>query len=317
MSHAAGVGPAVPARGRAGDAPAAREHARARPQRLPAPARRPVARVPRRGDPSGRAGAGQRGRVGRPRAARPPRAAADRPRRGRVPRAAGAGAASPSSEAGLEPLELGAKEGIALLNGTQLMSAIGALLLADADRLGADRQRHRGDVGRGAAGHGRRVRRRLPARPAASGPDRRRRRAAPPPPRLGPPGEPPRRRPQGPGPVLAALRAAGPRRGARRARPPPARPRHRAELGHRQPARLPRAARGVDPDAMATGGGLVISGGNFHGEPIALALDFAKLAIAELGSISRAADSALLRRRPAQRRPAGVPRRRRRHRTAA
>jgi len=30
----------------------------------------------------------------------------------------------------------------------------------------------------------------------------------------------------------------------------------------------------------------VISGGNFHGEPIALALDFAKLAVAELGAIS-------------------------------
>ncbi len=39
-------------------------------------------------------------------------------------------------------------------------------------------------------------------------------------------------------------------------------------------------------DAVATGGGQVISGGNFHGEPIALALDFAKLALAELGSIS-------------------------------
>jgi histidine ammonia-lyase len=30
----------------------------------------------------------------------------------------------------------------------------------------------------------------------------------------------------------------------------------------------------------------VISGGNFHGEPIGLALDFAKLALAELGAIS-------------------------------
>ena len=39
-------------------------------------------------------------------------------------------------------------------------------------------------------------------------------------------------------------------------------------------------------DTLATGGGRVISGGNFHGEPIALALDFAKIAIAELGSIS-------------------------------
>ena len=42
----------------------------------------------------------------------------------------------------------------------------------------------------------------------------------------------------------------------------------------------------VPDDACATGGGLVISGGNFHGEPIALALDFAKIAVAELGSIS-------------------------------
>ena len=42
----------------------------------------------------------------------------------------------------------------------------------------------------------------------------------------------------------------------------------------------------VPQDALATGHGLVISGGNFHGEPIALALDLAKLAIAELGAIS-------------------------------
>src|SRR6478736_6299568 len=38
-------------------------------------------------------------------------------------------------EHGLEPLTLQPKEGLALLNGTQLMSALGALLLADADRL--------------------------------------------------------------------------------------------------------------------------------------------------------------------------------------
>ena len=37
-------------------------------------------------------------------------------------------------ETGLDPLVLGAKEGLALLNGTHMMSAIGALLLADADR---------------------------------------------------------------------------------------------------------------------------------------------------------------------------------------
>jgi len=37
--------------------------------------------------------------------------------------------------AGLEPMTLEAKEGLALLNGTQLMAAIGALAVADADRL--------------------------------------------------------------------------------------------------------------------------------------------------------------------------------------
>ncbi len=42
----------------------------------------------------------------------------------------------------------------------------------------------------------------------------------------------------------------------------------------------------ADPEALATGGGTVISGGNFHGQPVALALDFAALAIAELASIS-------------------------------
>ena len=80
--------------------------------------------------------------------------------------------------------------------------------------------------------------------------------------------------------------AAGPRRGARHARPPAARPRHRAQLGDRQPARLPRRRDRRRGDTIATGGGRVISGGNFHGEPIALALDFAKIALAELGSIS-------------------------------
>jgi histidine ammonia-lyase len=39
---------------------------------------------------------------------------------------------------------------------------------------------------------------------------------------------------------------------------------------------------------------MVISGGNFHGEPIALALDFAKLAISELGAISERRTALLL-----------------------
>jgi histidine ammonia-lyase len=37
---------------------------------------------------------------------------------------------------------------------------------------------------------------------------------------------------------------------------------------------------------LVFGDGRVISGGNFHGEPIALAIDYAKIALAELASIS-------------------------------
>ena len=44
-------------------------------------------------------------------------------------------AAEALAAAGLEPLALEAKEGLALLNGTQMMGALAALLLADADRL--------------------------------------------------------------------------------------------------------------------------------------------------------------------------------------
>lgn len=42
----------------------------------------------------------------------------------------------------------------------------------------------------------------------------------------------------------------------------------------------------VDPSAAATGGGRVISGGNFHGQPIALAMDMLAIGVAELGSIA-------------------------------
>jgi len=42
----------------------------------------------------------------------------------------------------------------------------------------------------------------------------------------------------------------------------------------------------VDPSAAATGRGRVISGGNFHGAPVALAMDMLAIAMADLGSIS-------------------------------
>ena len=40
------------------------------------------------------------------------------------------------------------------------------------------------------------------------------------------------------------------------------------------------------PTSSATGGGRVISGGNFHGQPVALAMDILAIGVAELGSIS-------------------------------
>ena len=57
---------------------------------------------------------------------------------------------------------------------------------------------------------------------------------------------------------------------------------------------FPTARLGRRPGATATGGGPVISGGNFHGQPVALAMDFAKIAIAELGSISERRTALLL-----------------------
>jgi histidine ammonia-lyase len=188
-------------------------------------------------------------------------------------------------EAGLEPLTLEAKEGLALLNGTQMMSAIGALLLADADRLvktasvaaalsveallGTDvafsaayqlARPHPGQIvvaaelrhllrdsglQRSHHGHAHKVQDPYSLRCV----------------------------PQVHGAVRDALDY------LRRVLD--------IELNSATDNPLVFPGGGVaDVDTIATGGGRVISGGNFHGEPVALALDFAKLAIAELGSIS-------------------------------
>ena len=42
----------------------------------------------------------------------------------------------------------------------------------------------------------------------------------------------------------------------------------------------------VTDNPLVFDNGDIISGGNFHGEPLALAMDFAAIALAELGSIS-------------------------------
>ena len=188
-------------------------------------------------------------------------------------------------ENGLDPLTLEAKEGLALLNGTQMMSAIGALVLADADRLvrtasvvsamsveallGTDvafaaayqlARPHPGQIAvaaqlrhllrdsglqQGHHGHAHKVQDPYSLRCV----------------------------PQVHGAVQDTLDH------LRRVLD--------IELNSATDNPLVFPGGGVADEAtIATGGGRVISGGNFHGEPIALALDFAKIALAELGSIS-------------------------------
>ena len=188
-------------------------------------------------------------------------------------------------ECGLEPMVLQAKEGLALLNGTQLMSALGALVLADSDRL--TRTASVAAAMSLEALLGTEVAYAAPYQLA---------------------------RPH-PGQVMVAaelrhlLRGSGLQTAhhgsAHKVQDPyslrcvpQVHGAVRDALDHLRrvldvelnsatdnPLVFPSGGE-VPTDALATGGGLVISGGNFHGEPIALALDFAKLALSELGSIS-------------------------------
>jgi histidine ammonia-lyase len=176
------------------------------------------------------------------------------------------------SAAGLVPLELGAKEGLALLNGTQLMTAIAALVLHDGRRLAAS-----ADVigamsleameGTAAAFDEELI----GARPH-------------------------------PGQAAAAAHLRelleGSEIGASHAESP-----HRLQDAYS--LRCMPQVHGAVRDALdqldrvlavemnaATDNplvfadGRVVSGGNFHGEPMALVIDYAKIALAELASIS-------------------------------
>ncbi len=204
-------------------------------------------------------------------------------------RVAGADDVRPATEAlataGLEPLVLQAKEGLALLNGTQLMSAIGALALADADRLlrtasvtaalsveallGTDvafaeayqlARPHPGQIE-----IARQLRWLLRDSTLMSS------------------HHPHMHKVQDP----YSLRCVPQVHGAVADTLDHLRRVLDVELNAATDNPLVFPEGGVaGADAAATGGGLVISGGNFHGEPIALALDFAKLGLAELGAIS-------------------------------
>lgn len=196
-------------------------------------------------------------------------------------------------EVRLEPLTLGPKEGLALLNGTQLMSALGALLLVDAERLGRTAsvvaamsveamlgtdvafsaalqlaRPHPGQIA--VAAELRHLLRDSGLQQAHHGSDH---------------------KVQDP----YSLRCIPQVHGAVRDALDHLRRVLDIEMNSAtdNPLVFPEGG-AADAGARATGGGTVISGGNFHGEPIALALDFAKLAIAELGSISERRTALLL-----------------------
>jgi histidine ammonia-lyase len=196
-------------------------------------------------------------------------------------------------ETGLEPLTLEAKEGLALLNGTQLMSAIGALLLADADRL----------VRTANVAAAMSVEALLGTEVAYAEPYQL---ARPHPGQVSVAAEL-RWLLRGSGVQAAhhdsshkvqdpySLRCVPQVHGAVRDALDHLRRVLDIELNSATDNPLVFPEGGAAPaDARATGGGRVISGGNFHGEPIALALDFAKLALAELGSISERRTALLL-----------------------
>jgi histidine ammonia-lyase len=194
-------------------------------------------------------------------------------------------AAEALHEHGLKPLVLEPKEGLALLNGTQLMTAIGALVLAAADRLArtasvaaaiATEALRGTDVAFSAAyqstrPHPGQVRTAAELRWLLRDSELQRSHHAD------------AHRVQDPYSIRCVPQVHGAARDA---------------LEHLRgildiemnsatdnPLVFPGGGE-VPEDALATGHGQVISGGNFHGEPVALALDFAKLAIAELGNIS-------------------------------
>ena len=190
-----------------------------------------------------------------------------------------AGALVPAAEAlaaaGLAPVELAAKEGLALINGTDGMLGMLVLAIARPADAAAHRRHRRRDVGRGPARHRPGLRRRAAGDPAAPRPGR----CRPPTwPRCSPtPASSPR---------TAARTATGcrtPTRCAarRRCTAPPATP-------SSTPPRSPAASspRAVDNPVVLADEGRVESNGNFHGAPVAYVLDFLAIVAADVASIS-------------------------------
>ncbi|MBA2569629.1 MAG: histidine ammonia-lyase [Chloroflexi bacterium] len=194
-------------------------------------------------------------------------------------------AAAALARAGLTQLSLEAKEGLALLNGTQQMTAIGAMALVDAERLAGTASVAAAlsteallgtDVAFAAAYHAARPH---PGQARTAAELRHLLRGS----GLQRSHHDQEHKVQDPYSVRCAPQVHGASRDAL------AYARRVLEIeinsATDNPLVFPEGS-DADPDALATGHGRVISGGNFHGQPVALAMDFAKLAIAELGSIS-------------------------------
>ena len=223
------------ARGRAGDAPAARQEPGDGPVGRTPAAGRPAARAAQRRHHARRARARLARCQRRPRAARPLRAGAGR----RGARARSTGMSTPSAEAlagaGIEPVVLRAKEGLALINGTDGILGMLSLAITDLEVLARLADVTAAMTRRGAARHRPRVRRRSAGAAAAGRAGRQRGQPAPPARRFGDRRQPSRRRPPGAGRLLAAVHAAGARRRARHHGPRPHDRRPRARRRDRQP----------------------------------------------------------------------------------
>jgi histidine ammonia-lyase len=177
--------------------------------------------------------------------------------------------------AGIEPLTLEAKEGLALLNGTQAMTAVGVLALLGGERL-ADAADVTGAMSLEA----------LRGTPVAF--DEKIQSARP-----------------HPGQILSARRLRGLIEGSeireshRDARSDPrvqdaysircmpqVHGAVRDSLAHARNVLEIEINSATDNPLIFADTGQVLSGGNFHGEPVALALDYAAIAVADLGTIS-------------------------------
>ncbi len=188
----------------------------------------------------------------------------------------------PASEAGLEPMQLQAKEGLSLLNGTEGMTAMGALALVDARQLLIA-----ADVACALT---------VEAMMGSARPFRE---------------DIHRLRPH-PGQIISARRIAGLLEGSSigashaddfdhavqdayslRCAPQV----HGAvsdTLDHMETVLVREMGSVVDNPIVFPETGEVVSGGNFHGQPLAFVLDFAAIAASELGSISERRTDRLL-----------------------